>query len=185
MAFASDGTLWTVGTELLGGLEVRNDYKVLRHFDKTGRLLGSFLDRSAFVSSSDLQYGFMSATMGHLGWYAGPIFGPGGRYYDISNGGTISQFRGLEVIDKGERIDGLALTDDDRVFASKYNTPERRWTLTRPDKHGSGWVEVPLEGVLKVGSQGRLYGAQGPMLLMSDLSKKEYSIFRLVEAQPK
>jgi len=181
MAFASDGTLWTTGTELVGGVEISQHYKVLRHFDKTGRLLGSFVDRSVFSSSSDLQYGFMTATTGHVGWYAGPLYGPGGRYYDISNGGDISQFQGLEVLSNRERVDGCALTDDGRVFASKFDPREHRWTLYRLDKHGRRWIDVPVASIIGAGSQGRLYGAQGRMLVMSNLSKAEYSIFRLVE----
>jgi len=61
VAVASDGTLWAVGIELINGVEpnASRDAGVIRHFDKSGKEIGSFVPRSSIESASMVEHGYL------------------------------------------------------------------------------------------------------------------------------
>src|SRR5581483_3394309 len=99
LALAPDGTVWTVGIEMDNFVEpaASRDKDVVRHFDRTGKLLASFVPRSTFESHSSIIYGYLAATIDRLGWYTGLEFGPS-EYIEISRDGVVSRFSSIQLI---------------------------------------------------------------------------------------
>src|ERR1700691_961018 len=161
IAVASDGTIWTAGLELTNAKDSPPPGGgVLRHFDRAGKVLGSFIPRSAFSSPLMVRYGMLRSARGRIGWHTGPIAGPGSRYYEILSDGTVRQYPAL-ALGPSERVNGLGLTDD----GSTYLT-----TLDRGGKHRflsiGGPGESRAEPLLPGGfDKVFLYGAEGHRLV--------------------
>lgn len=72
VAVAPDGTLWTVGRELnsdMGENGVNRDAGTLRHYDREGRLLESYLPRSGFKDPVVLgSNGHLAVSRDRVGW---------------------------------------------------------------------------------------------------------------------
>jgi hypothetical protein len=179
MAYASDGTLWTAGSEVVGGEESGADYHVLRHFNAAGELIGSYLPRSTFRSRSEIEYGYMSSVDGRIGWYCGPIAGPGGRYYEVTNDG-IQQFPGLPLT-KGDYVDGIGVTEGGGVYASTESPSKHKWELFVLDKALGSWRTVLLPGVSGVSRWARLYGSDGTSLVFAPGKPSILTFFDIVD----
>lgn len=161
---ASDGTIWTAGLEVVNGKEaglgVNPEDGVLRHFDRAGKLLGSFIPRSFLSSPFMAEYGMLRSANGRIGWYTGPIFGPGSAYYELLSDGTIRKYPSI-VLNKTEVVTGLALTDNGSTYVTVNDTKNHTWrflSIAAPDKQ---WTVETLPDQLR---RADLYGGEGRRL---------------------
>jgi hypothetical protein len=168
VAVASDGTVWAVGIELINGEEpeASRSAGVIRHFDKSGREVGSFIARSTIESASMVEQGYFAAGRDRIGWYPQG----GKRYIEISQDGTITQFPALPLRTE-EQVTGIALTDDAGTYVSTYDHEASSWRILTVNNAHSGWshVEVPtnLRSILRT----FLRGADGNNLVFSGQDK--------------
>ena len=147
IAIAPDGTIWTAGGEAEPKpTPVRHatDAGVIRHFDTSGKLLGSFIPQSS-VPWPALHLGFMNLAVSatRAGWFPGT-----GKYYEISFDGTVQQYPAVPSSPPGLQarlvsVAGLALTDAGDVFASAVYVGGKvvLYTLDRSRK---AWNEVQV-----------------------------------------
>ncbi|MEO8657795.1 MAG: hypothetical protein ABI693_04955 [Bryobacteraceae bacterium] len=122
---APDGTFWTVGRELDARLSEKSGVNleagVLRHFDKSGKLLSAFVPRSTISDTTTLASGqsFLVASSDRVGWIR---FTPVGQasYMEVTADSATSTYpipfpAGSQVL---LEVNGLALTDEGEVFAA-------------------------------------------------------------------
>lgn len=125
VAVAPDGTLWTAGSEfMIGSHLLKPESGVIRHFDRTGRTLGSFVSQSTIPQWNTLWNPFnqLRASKDRIVWYSPKE----GRYVEISLTGQM--LMDISIQSPGEpesRVDGLAATDKGQVFVSAvwYSAP--------------------------------------------------------------
>lgn len=74
MTMASDGTLWMAGVEVVAGQETNPDHRVLRRFDKAGRMVGSAIPRSSLPIrvgyTHPAEYSYLVSSKDRVGWYS-------------------------------------------------------------------------------------------------------------------
>jgi hypothetical protein len=173
LTVAPDGTIWTAGYEVSGGSEagagVNRSAGVLRHFDKSGKVLGAFLPRTSFKNIQMVEYGYLGAAVNRVGWYSGPRVGPGAEYFEVSTTGEINQSSGIPLQTR-DAVTGLALTDDGNTFVSIRRANSGAFLL-KLDKATQTWLPVRTIG-------GSLYGASGNSLLFSTSQPDVISIER-------
>jgi hypothetical protein len=160
-----DGTIWTAGLEKVNGNQpgalVDPNYGVIRHFDRTGKLLGSFIPRSTFSSQQMVMYGMLRSVRGRVGWYTGPIAGPGSQYYEILSDGTIRKYPSIEL-NKSEYVTGLALMDDGSTYVTIYDSRAHAWRCLSTGGPDQQWTsEILPTGVWRAD----LYGGDGQRLV--------------------
>lgn len=145
LAIAPDGTIWTVGSEMTyerksSGDGVNPNGDVVRHFDRTGKLLGSAVPRQTLHPKYKYTDGFLVATSDHIGWYS-PTQGPG-VYIELSpaNPKDYKVYSGPP--DARSRAQGFALTESGKVFLTN-DVDNRRGTYTL-DRTTNQWNAVTL-----------------------------------------
>jgi hypothetical protein len=119
LAVAPDGTLWAVGREFtsLGSGVLKPQSDVVRHFDQSGRTLGSFVPQSTNRDAKTLvnPANRLRATRDRIASYLPAE----GRYIEISFAGKV--LTDISVPRPGQpdsRTGGLAITDNDEIFVS-------------------------------------------------------------------
>jgi hypothetical protein len=160
---ASDGTIWTAGLEVTNARDSTPPGSgVIRHFDRDGKILGSFIPRSTFSSPFMVQYGALRSARGRIGWYTGPIRGPGSRFYEILSDGTMRSYP-LISLESKETVTGLGLTDDGRTYVTTRNIEKGTWGLLSIGGPDQSWTkESPPIQLGRVW----LYGAEGGRLVL-------------------
>jgi hypothetical protein len=165
LAVASDGTIWTAGIEVVNGKEtgpgVNPANGVIRHFDRTGKLLGSFIPRSSLPAPFMAEYGFLRAAKGRIGWYTGPIVGPGSEYYEILSDGTVRKYPSV-ALKQFEFVTGLALTDDGSSYITTSDTPNHTWRVLSVSSSDKPWTVQALPAQM---SWPVVYGGEGSQLM--------------------
>jgi hypothetical protein len=174
IAMAADGTLWTVGRELNANRSERSGVNlsagVLRHFDRSGKLLGDFLPRSSFTTSVELLVtsGYMAASADRVGWFHHDN-NANGAYTEVEPDGTIANYPIPQLANrKGAlQFDGFALTDSGNVFVSMReggaNSGPSVFSLNRSTMQ---WSQVTLSPAVS-GNYFGLRGANGSELVVS------------------
>jgi hypothetical protein len=135
LTVALDGTVWVAGSNVSRDRPIDHDQNLIRHYDKSGKLLGSYVPwsslgtdfhagppsvRSIFVSSKD-----------RVGWYA-PL---AHTYIEFSlSGAVINQVKTADH--RKNDLVTVALCDDGGVFAS---------TQIMGDYHQIGWGIFTLD----------------------------------------
>jgi hypothetical protein len=161
----SDRTIWTAGVEVVNGKEggpgINPEYGVIRHFDLTGRLLGSFIPRSSLPSRSMILNGTLRSANGRIGWYTGPIAGPGSQYYEILSDGTVRRYPSI-ALNKSEYVTGLALMDDGSSYATTFDSADRAYRLHSVAGPSQQWAVEPVPDQI---GRGILYGGEGSRLV--------------------
>ncbi len=164
VTIASDGTIWTTGLEAINGKEtgpgVDPSHGVLRHFDRTGKQIGSFIPRSSLASPSVAMYGFLRSANGRVGWYTGPVSGPGSAYYEVLADGTLRRFPTL-ALNQMEFVTGLGLTDDGSAYVTTSDNKNGRWRLLSTDSASNRWTQHKMPAGFE---RATLYGADGSRL---------------------
>lgn len=165
VTLASDGSIWTTGMEVTNAKESTPPGSgVVRHFDRHGRLLGSFIPRSTFGTHLAVEYGRLGSAKGRIGWYTGPFMGPGSRFYEILFDGEVRAYPVIGVRPK-EELTGLGLTDDGHTYVTmKDNAIPFSWRLLSTGDPGQAWVEEKLPS--EVGRVFLLFGADGNHLVI-------------------
>ena len=71
---ATDGTIWTAGWEIVDGVLVNPNHDMIRHFDPSGRLLGSFIPRSSLKVYENrvhpAERSHLVVSHDRVGWYS-------------------------------------------------------------------------------------------------------------------
>ncbi|MFN7924746.1 MAG: hypothetical protein U0Q16_31880 [Bryobacteraceae bacterium] len=159
LTVASDGTIWMVGTELIGGKEVP-DHDVLRRFDQSGRLIGSSVPRRSLVRKLGFTHpsenSYLAASKGRVGWYSEAT----GVYTEFALDGTVTgRFNTPSTIG----MPGIAMCDDGQVFVStdhKTANGERGWGIYVLARDRDTWSFAPGNG-----RWGMLFGCDGNRLV--------------------
>lgn len=116
LAVAPDGTVWTQGLEMVKGVEHRSpaspDHGVIRHFDLSGKEVGSFILRSNLPERSvGLFQGMLAASGERVGWYS-----QDNEYFEIARDGKVTRYPVAPGL--GRRASTLALTENGAVLVT-------------------------------------------------------------------
>ncbi len=174
VAIAPDGTLWTQGLEVrLPAHSASPDEKtfakmlvpdagIIRHFDRAGRQIGSFLPQSTFQKPISLMSNsFFASARDRIAWYS-PL---GQRYVEISGDDKTLDFQ-LALPYERARVTGMALTDDGRTFISTSRGTPTSMNISVLDRSHQAWVTIAEHPASADPSQfGVLYGAEGNTLV--------------------
>jgi len=170
VTIASDGTIWTAGDPSPTGKEDPSSLNagVVRHFDRTGKEIGSYIPRSSLASPNLLLDGHLAAGRDRICWY------PGGRnqlgpseYVEISADGTITRFPPTPLMDH-EVTTGMAVTDDAGTFLSIRNLQSGTWGILSLDKTQAAWVRIKIPAELASSPFSTLKGADGNNLVFTN-----------------
>lgn len=164
ITIGSDGTIWTAGLEVVGGKEtgegVNPQNGVLRHFERGGKLITSLIPRSSLSSPLVAEYGFLKSAKGRVGWYTGPVSGPGSEYYEVFADGRVHKYPSLEL-QRTEYVTGLALTDDGNSYITTSDNKNHKWRVLVIADRAPEWREEHLPSQLE---RAVLYGGDGMRL---------------------
>ncbi len=185
LAIAPDGTVWTIGEEMINhdpkDPELNTGAGVLRHFDRTGKLIASGIPKSSFTTghqSSRLIHGFLVAMPNRLAWYTPKynLLQRRSEYIEISPGSLqLQSYPGLPPPAKNGFYVGFAVTDAGDVFVSyeDHTNPLPRpsnyhlRTLYTFDRSTSKWALVPVPPFGKYPDP-LLIGAEGDQLVFKN-----------------
>ncbi|MFN3326953.1 MAG: hypothetical protein ACK5AZ_25955 [Bryobacteraceae bacterium] len=158
VAFAADGSLWTVGI-------VHSDptAPVFRRFQDSGEMNGSFVsladiegDPAVLVQDQNI----FSAVSDRIVWYSARS----GQYIELSASGVTKQVSGL-LFPAGEREMGYAITDRGDVFFTSLRSSE--WLMYRLDAVRREWIPIRRSTLEGDGRRNviQLCGAEGEQLI--------------------
>ena len=143
---------------------------VLRHFDRAGKLIGSFFPQSQYLADHQsvwVESGHIVAKNDRIGWYA-PTWGGRGRYVEISlDSMTAHTYRGvLPPLSKQAYVTELALTDDGTASVSVQDSlAPQHWMLYTFDRATAKWILAPVAtGVSPIA---RLVGSDAGQLVLT------------------
>jgi hypothetical protein len=157
LTIAPDGTIWTMGvdwTKNEGGqyTYMKSDRDgILRHFNRTGVLLGTALPQSGFKMKEVVMGSWIASSSQRVGWcqYTGVGAGTGPTdrsYFEVSADGAVSKTP-LPPFSEGETIDSVAITESGAVLLSKsrHGTDAQLYAL---DRKNGAWqlVHFPTQG---------------------------------------
>lgn len=163
VAAAGDGTIWTAGLEMTNAMDsTPPGTGVIRRYDRTGRMLQALIPRSAFSSSFMVQYGILRSDDGRIGWYTGPMNGPGSQYYEIFSDGRIRKYPPVSP-GKWEGVTGLALINDGRTYISTADLTNHTYRLLSTSGPDKAWVGEALPAQLR---RLWLFGGDGRRLVV-------------------
>ena len=165
IAVTADGSIWTAGPEDANPMAAMDSTPpgsgVVRHFDRAGKMIGAVIARSEFSSRFMVEYGWLRAARGRIGWYTGPTNGPGSRYYEILSDGTVRKYPVISI-NKSEVVNGLALTDDGRTYVTTADNRNHTWRFLSIGGPDQTWIQPSLPGQF---GRAFLYGAEGDRLV--------------------
>ncbi len=180
VTFAADGTIWTAGW-----VEIDNDLasdNFIRRFDSSGKQIGSYLPMRTpgLRLGLDAAYNsFLVASSHSVGWYVST----GSRYLEFNlQGKLLRQYPGVPW-GRTQRISGVALSPDDRVFVSREDRTARKWEVFLLDKQTRTWLPVELPG-LSEAKEGYVAGFDGDDLVAVPLRADGYYIQRYRVTNP-
>jgi hypothetical protein len=148
---ASDGTVWTQGVTRGPNAAGAN---VFKHFSQAGIMTGSAVPQASFSSTDSLSTARIAVSSNRIGWFA-----PGeNRYIELSLDGTVIADLRTTPLQKGEKVNGFALTDGGQTFITTQNgaPPHQLYSLDRTT--GSLLTETPPETMY-------IYGADANALV--------------------
>lgn len=187
LSVAPDGTFWTLGDETVNdntsAQELSSDGRVLRHFDRAGKLLGSDLPQADFMkdyeSERRLESGYLVATRSRLGWY-GPHSGSGGgQYVEIDlDSMTLHSYPGLPDLPRLSLVTGFRLTESGNAFLSVYDNAAERATNFILDRAALKWVPIQGPATSKT-LQSYLIGVDGEELVFRNVASATAMFFSL------
>jgi len=157
VAIAPDDSFWTLGFQMADFNDpnepAASGAHVLRHFDRTGTLIGSAFPQSDFTFKERCALGhvLLAAAQDRVGWY-GPQFGKAAYSEVALETMAISKFAGAPVDGaKGLMAVGLALTSGATASVSiQDGSPDARATYVL-DRATAKWnhLSVPRLGGFK------------------------------------
>ncbi len=160
---ASDGSIWTAGLEVTNSKDSTPPASgVIRRFDSTGKMTGSFVPRSTIASPQMVLSGMLRSARGRVGWYTGPIGGPGSQYYEFLADGMVHKYPAI-ALGVTEVVNGLGLTDDGMTFLTTRENSKHLRRLLSINGVGGQWEQERLPS--QIGPIFILYGASGSSLV--------------------
>jgi hypothetical protein len=163
---ASDGTIWVAG-DVHKGKPEKPDYsqELIRRYDKTGKLLGSFIAWSSLgtnpriIAPTPVIYSVLLSLKDRVGWYS-----PASEtYIEFSlEGSVISRF--LTAPHSQEDVITVALCEGGGLFASTkiVRGEERNWGIFTLNRQRGDWTLVPRNE-----QWGMLFGCDGTRIASS------------------
>jgi hypothetical protein len=161
---ASDGTIWVAGDETKPRPE-KPDYSqnLIRRYDKTGKLLGSFIAWSSLgtgpstISPTPSVRSVLLSLKDRIGWYS-----PGSNTYIefALEGSVIKRFK--TAPHQREDVINAALCDDGGLFATTHLTSANQtsnWGVLTLDRQRGEWSPIPRSE-----KWGMLFGCDGTRL---------------------
>jgi hypothetical protein len=150
IALAPDGTIWTKGWEAthIEGYGENLDAPVMRHFDKTGKMIGSALPARSLSWRHTEEFGYMVSSATRIGWMQ-----QDSSYYEFSfDGQNVLEYPPLPTRQDRSLLLGLALLDDGKVFATTSvftgsEIPHGIYMYTL-DKSHKEWRQIDASRVL-------------------------------------
>jgi hypothetical protein len=125
VAFASDGTVWAEGPiSKLQGMPIDSDSTggVLRHFDRTGTMVKSYLPATGLNDKNRAVDGHLSSAADRVGWISSGKYSASGgyssaRYVEIGGDGMLKEYA-LPNLDSrlGKAAVALTLTPDGHKY---------------------------------------------------------------------
>jgi len=184
VCLTSDGTLWTEGQRAQGSdLDSGPTGGIIRHFDRTGRLIGSFVPASSLEDEVQAAMGFLAAAGNRVGWISSGHRRPGttvpGSYLEIDGDGTTRQYP-LPASTQEPSIYGFAMTEDGFVFAEVATGDDShgKLVLMSLDREHRIWAPAIAPDVPQ-GTNSFLLGASGNTVALWD---KQSRIVHLLDA---
>ncbi len=155
IAVAPDGTIWTIGVEVLDddGLEVNNKANIIRQFDRSGRPLASTL---RYEECPMLFSPLMSVTTNTVA-VCSPGFG-NGHYLEIATGDL--KVRKFWPGAKQRVITGFTLLESHQAFLTTEDKPYTHLL----DRRAGKWVAVELK-LADQQERAKLKGNEGGVLV--------------------
>lgn len=185
LAVAPDGTIWAqgyMGRNRDNIVDIDPQHGVLRHFDASGNLLGSFYPQSRLDNRLRTSKGFLAAAKDRVGWISlvessAAVKSMG--YVEVEANGSVKEFP-LPAL---ETIKGLAFTSSGAPLAhivvargAGPKVPESS-AIMMLDRNSSTWsaVEAPDHSTM-AGKQ--LLGATEDSIAIWDVRAQRVSFFR-------
>lgn len=151
VTMAADGSIWAAGREVQEddrNLE-KPDYNIVRRYDRTGRLLGSFISRSSLQlkpgSLSPGEYSYLVASRDRVGWYSQVA----GKYFEFSpDGSSVQEFATAAAPGVRLHLTGAALCGDGTVVVSaearavQSETAVATWRVLELLRDRGTWLSI-------------------------------------------
>jgi hypothetical protein len=160
VALASDGTIWVAGYEPKPHRDYDYSQHLIRRYDKTGKLLGSFIPWSSLgttprpVPAVD---SVLLTTKDRVGWYSPDSH----TYIEFSlDGSVVSRFKSAQHPEHDTTY--VALCDDGSLFASTAiirGDQQTNWGIFTLDRQHGEWNLIPRNE-----RWGILFGCDGTRL---------------------
>jgi hypothetical protein len=172
LAFAPDGTIWTAGRETLradSGV-LRLSASVIRHFERSGKTLGSFVPQATILDRNVLYNirSWLRASSDRVAWYSG------GKYVELAPDGRL--VADITIRSPGDET-GFALTEKGEAFLSSEAGSQLAVHIL--DRSTGSWRLV-LQRTMTPGSPidfGFVCGADGSRLVLHGFKRiKFYNI---------
>jgi hypothetical protein len=169
IAMAPDETLWTEGLEADEYGNDRNqkvaDWSrgIIRHFDTSGRQIGSFMPRSHLSGNrKGLIYGFVAAGGDRVGWYANLAH----AYFELNpSSGKVESFPGAAAPnDESVRVSGMAMLRSGDVLVGVGKSGEATRLVYRLDRTSRSWKLLAMPFKEHGAYSGLLVGGDGSRL---------------------
>jgi hypothetical protein len=178
IAIAPDGTLWTAGLELAStdASALNPTGGVIRHFDRTGNLLNSFVPQSTIQNASILlsPANQFRASGGFVAWYSPK----GARCVELSTSGATLMDIAVPVPGNPKsQVGGLGLTPTGDLFvsatwpAAQAQGSSGSYSVFILSKSAAAWLPVlqrstTLGARSQLGDFGHIYGVDGTSLVL-------------------
>ncbi len=177
VAFSTDGTVWTMGYELVDGREsnpgVNPQHGIIRRYSRTGKELGQYIPRFTIEDKNRLVNGYLVTVPNGVGWLSYAYEGDGGAYVEVSETGEVSSYAIPAYRNPNKLMSGLAVTRSGRVFFNAQDilddVPSSVYVL---DKAARSWSPVSLPRETRDIRFGLLWGAEDEALVFGLLSSE-------------
>lgn len=162
VTIASDGTIWVAGDEMKPRTE-KPDYSqhIIRRYDKTGKLLGSFLSWAGFETHSPsfpaTVYSVLFPLAAGIGWYSPRS----NTYVELSLDGAVARRLKTPQHAKTDVIQATAC-DDGTIFATtsiSSASDQVTWGIFALNREKNDWTLKSQSG-----KWGLLFGCDGNRL---------------------
>ena len=184
IALSPDGTVWTQGTEAISGndraKQVNWQSGVIRHYDRSGKLLNSLIPRSKIDDTPEdiagLRHGFLGLSGDTLGWYLDYAQ----KYVELSvSTGAVNVYEGVPISGLGSHVYFFAMTQTGEVFvaARASNGPMSLYSF---DRITHKWVNTILPAHNDPQASTTLQGSFGNTLaFITNDGQRQYRFFQV------
>ncbi len=173
ISVAADGTFWTLGYEMIKhdakAPELDPKAPVLRHFDATGKIIGSAIPQSQLGKAGRFRIvsAKLIATNGRVAWYS--LFKGQGKYVEFEvDSMLVHEYPGPTLTDDPLAevlVAGLTSTDDGTVAVSIQDLSPRARSTYVFDRGTSKWVPLHVPSIGKYNYEPYLSGSDHESLV--------------------